>query len=82
VTVGDGEPPPVPFTSTAFTFKEISPVTGPSPAKGRALTEREREDLWNALLSRSDRLGGTLTITMDQTEGAALLSDNASFRED
>jgi hypothetical protein len=82
VSVGDGEPPPVPFTSTAFTFREISPVTGPSPAKRRTLTEREREDLWNALLSRSDRVGGTLTITMDQTEGSALLSDNASFRED
>jgi hypothetical protein len=82
VTVGNGDPPPVPFTSTAFTFREISPVTGPSPAKGRTLTDREREDLWNALLSRSDRVGGTLTVTMDQTEGPALLSDNASFRED
>jgi hypothetical protein len=82
VTVDDGEAPPVPFTSTAFTFKEISPVTGPSPAKGKALTEGEREDLWNALLSRSDRVGGTLTITMDQTDGPALLSDNASFRDD
>jgi hypothetical protein len=82
VAVGDGEPPPVPLTSAAFTFREISPVAGPPPAKGRTLTEREREDLWNALLSRSDRVGGTLTITMDRTEGSALLSDNASFRED
>lgn len=42
------------------------------------MTEGEREDLWNALLSRSDRVGGTLTLT----EGPGLLSDQMSFREE
>ena len=72
----------MPFTSTAFTFKEISPITGALPFRGRLLTEGEREELWNELLNRSDRVGGTLTLTMEQAEGPALLSDNASFWED
>ena len=81
-TTEDGEVPPMPFTSTAFTFKEISPITGALPFRGRLLTEGEREELWNELLNRSDRVGGTLTLTMEQAEGPALLSDNASFWED
>lgn len=62
----DGEMPPMPFTSTAFAFKEISPM---SPLKGIKLTEGEREDMWNALLERSERAGGTLTVALDQLDG-------------
>lgn len=72
----DGEMPHMPFTSTAFTFKENSPM---SPPKGIKLTEGEREDLWNALLERSERAGGTLTVALDQLEGPSLQSDDAKF---
>jgi hypothetical protein len=68
--------PHMPFTSTAFTFKENSPM---SPPKGIKLTEGEREDLWNALLERSERAGGTLTVALDQLEGPSLQSDDAKF---
>lgn len=82
LTIDGDDAPPVPFTSTAFAFKESSNSpngAASSPESGKpALTEGEREDLWNALLSRSDRVGGTLTIK----EGPALLSDHLSFRED
>jgi hypothetical protein len=74
--VDDGEMPPMPFTSTAFTFKGISPM---SPSKGIKLTEGEREFMWNALLERSERAGGTLTVALDQLNGQSLQSDNASF---
>jgi len=74
--VDDGEMPPMPFTSTAFTFKEISPMT---PSKGIKLTEGEREFMWNALLERSERAGGTLTVALDPLNGRSLQSDNASF---
>ncbi|KAG8757033.1 hypothetical protein FRC14_002443 [Serendipita sp. 396] len=67
------ELPPVPFTSTAFTFKGISSA---SPS-AKVLTEGEREDMWNELLVKSDLAGGTLTVSVDQKEG--LLSDKASF---
>jgi hypothetical protein len=74
--VDDGEVPPMPFTSTAFTFKELSPM---SPSKGIKLTEGEREYMWNSLLEKSERAGGTLTVALDQLDGPSLQSDNASF---
>lgn len=70
----EGDPPPVPFTSTAFTFKELS-VT-PSP-RSKLMSEVEREEMWNELLVKSDLAGGTLNLVLDKKEG--LLSDNASF---
>ncbi|KAG8835093.1 hypothetical protein FRC17_005214 [Serendipita sp. 399] len=69
----DGELPPVPFTSTAFAFKEFNSA---SP-NAKALTEGERENMWNELLVKSDLAGGTLTVSMNEKEG--LLSDKASF---
>jgi hypothetical protein len=63
----------MPFTGTAFAFKEISPM---SPPKGTKLTEGEREDMWNALLEKSERAGGTLTVALDQLEGPSLESDD------
>jgi hypothetical protein len=66
----DGEMPPMPFTATAFAFREISQ----SPPSARQLTEVEREDMWNALLQKSEKAGGTLTVVMDP-----LLSDNTSI---
>ena len=66
----------VPFTATAFAFRELnhdSPVSKPT------LTEQEREDRWAALLARSDRAGGTLTAKL---EGGVLLSDAMSTTED
>ncbi|PVG02017.1 hypothetical protein CPB86DRAFT_811915 [Serendipita vermifera] len=66
----DSEMPPMPFTATAFAFREISQ----SPPSARQLTEVEREDMWNALLQKSEQAGGTLTVVMDP-----LLSDNTSI---
>lgn len=66
----------VPFTATAFAFRDLnrdSPVSKPT------LTEKEREDRWAALLARSDRAGGTLTARL---EGGVLLSDTMSITED
>jgi hypothetical protein len=68
--------PPMPFTATAFTFKELN--SDPLVVKP-VLTEQEREDRWAALLARSDLAGGTLTATL---EGGALLSDTISVAED
>lgn len=76
VEVGRSRTPPVPFTATAFAFRELntdSPVAKPT------LTEQEREDRWAALLARSDRAGGTLTAKL---EGGVLLSDTMSIAED
>lgn len=76
VEVGGSRTSLVPFTATAFAFRELvldSPVAKPS------LTEREREDRWAALLAKSDRAGGTLTARL---EGEVLLSDTISIAED
>jgi hypothetical protein len=68
--------PPVPFTATAFAFKELN---SDSPVAKPVLTEQEREDRWAALLARCDRAGGTLTATL---EGGVLLSDTISTADD
>lgn len=76
VEVGENRTPFVPFTATAFAFRELiaeSPVAKPT------LSEQEREDRWAALLARSDRAGGTLTAKL---EGGVLLSDTMSIAED
>ena len=76
VEVGRSGTPIMPFTATAFAFRELyteSPVAKPS------LTEQEREDRWTALLAESDRAGGTLTARL---EGEVLLSDTISIAED
>lgn len=54
---------------TAVTFRELGPARRPP------LSEREKVDIWNDLLDRSDKAGGTLHIN-----GAAeLMSDNIRF---
>lgn len=69
--------PPVPFTSTAFAFKELPTTKLPS---AKQLTDGEREDMWNALLNKSEEAGGTLTVVIhDQALESSLSSDNVSF---
>ena len=68
--------PPMPFTATAFAFRELNPE---SPVARPVLTEQEREDRWAVLLARSDRAGGTLTAKL---EGGVLLSDTISIAEE
>lgn len=74
--VGGSRSPPVPFTATAFAFRELDPD---SPIARPVLTEQEREDRWAALLARSDLAGGTLTAKL---EGGVLLSDTISIAEE
>jgi hypothetical protein len=78
VSKEDEEIPPMPQASTAFAFKEISPM---SPPKGNKLTEGEREDMWNALLEKSERAGGTLTVALDQLDGPSLDSDEDAAQD-
>jgi len=73
VESGGSRTPPVPFTATAFAFRELN---HDSPVARPVLTEQEREDRWAALLARSDRAGGTLTAKL---EGGVLLSDTISI---
>jgi hypothetical protein len=69
--------PPVPFTSTAFAFKELPPTKLPS---AKQLSDGEREDMWNALLVKSDQAGGTLTVVFhDQALEPSLESDSVSL---
>ncbi|KAF8987522.1 hypothetical protein BDQ17DRAFT_552279 [Cyathus striatus] len=59
-------------SSSRLTFRELS-----SSGKKYALTEKEKADIWDDLLERSDRAGGTLHL------GAAedlLMSDKLSMR--
>ena len=54
---------------THFTFRELGAPRRPP------LSEREKVDIWNDLLDRSDRAGGTLHIAGT----AGLMSDNMRF---
>ena len=74
--VGESREPPMPFTATAFAFRELN---SESPVARPVLSEQEREDRWAALLARSDRAGGTLTAKL---EGGVLLSDTISIAEE
>lgn len=56
-------------TRTGLTFRELGAPRRPP------LTEREKLDIWNDLLDRSDKAGGTLHIN----SAAELMSDNLRF---
>lgn len=57
-----------PRTRTQVTFRELG-------ARRPPLSEREKMDIWNDLLDRSEKAGGTLHLNGD----AELMSDNIRF---
>lgn len=57
--------------ATGLKFREMN-----KPGPRVAMSEREKDALWDDLLERSAKAGGTLHYG---AEGAALLSDNVRF---